>query len=66
MITGTDLISLAKEAVVDGIKWHGTKYIEGILVSSGLTYVSGGVLLLPNSTKILKYAKIDHSVYAAA
>lgn len=65
-VTGTGLVSLAKEAAVDGIKRHGKRYIGGILVNGGLTCMSGGLPLLTNATKVVKYSKACHSACAAA
>ena len=65
-VTGTGLVSLAKEASVDGVKRHGKRYIGGILVNGGLTCISGGVPLLTNATKVVKYSKACHSACAAA
>ena len=65
-VTGTGLVSLAREAGVDGVKQDGKRYIGGILVNGGLTCISGGVPLLTNATKIVKYSKACHSACAAA
>lgn len=65
-VTGTGLVSLAKEAAVDGVKRHGKRYIGGILVNGGLTCMSGGLPLLTNATKVVKYSKACHSACAAA
>ena len=45
-VIGTGLVSLAKEAAVDGIKRHGKRYIGGILLNGGLTCISGGLPLI--------------------
>ena len=65
-VTGTGLVSLAKEASVDGVKRHGKRYIGGILVNGGLTCISGGIPLLTNATKVVKYSKACYSACAAA
>ena len=58
--------TLLKEAAKEGIKRHGKRYIGGILINSGLTFVSGGIPLMTNATKVVKYSKACHSVCAAA
>jgi len=65
-VTGTGLVTLAKEAATDGIKRHAKRYIGGILVNGGLTCISGGLPLLTNATKVVKYSKACHSVCAAS
>jgi len=65
-ITGTGCFTLVKEAAKDGVKRHAKRYIGGILVNSGLTCVSGGIPLLTNATKVVKYSKACHSVCAAS
>lgn len=65
-VTGTGLASLAKEASVGSVKRHGKRYIGGILVNRGLTCMSGGLPLLTNATKVVKYSKACHSACAAA
>ena len=65
-VTGAGLLSLAKEAAADGVKRHAKRYIGGILVNGGLTCVSGGVPLITNATKVVKYSKACHSVCAAS
>ena len=67
-----DLVSLAgtymllKEAAKDGVKRHGKRYIGGILITSGLTCISGGIPLITNATKVVQYSKACHSLCAAA
>ena len=53
-VTGTGLVTLAKEAAKDGVKRHAKRYIGGILVNGGLTCLSGGLPLLTNATKVVK------------
>ena len=65
-VTCTGLITLAKEAALDSVKRHSKRYIGGILVTGGLTCVSGGLPLLTNATKVVKYSKACHSACAAA
>ena len=65
-VTCTGLVSLAKEAAVYGAKRHGKRYIGGILVNNSLTCISGGLPLLTNATKVVKYSKACHSACAAA
>lgn len=65
-VTGTGLVTIAKEAATDGVKRHAKRYIGGILVDGGLTCISGGLPLLTNATKVVKYAKACHSVCAAS
>lgn len=65
-VTGTGLVTLAKEAAKDGVKRHAKRYIGGILVNGGLTCLSGGLPLLTNATKVVKYSKACHSACAAA
>ena len=65
-VTGTGLVTVAKEAAADGVKRHAKRYIGAILVDSGLTCVSGGLPLLTNATKVVKYSKAVHSVCAAS
>ena len=65
-VTGAGIVTIAKEAATDGIKRHGKRYIGGILVNSGLTCVTGGLPLLSNATKVIKYSKACHSVCAAS
>ena len=65
-VTGTGLVTVAKEAATDGIKRHAKRYIGGILVNGGLMCVSGGLPLLTNATKVVKYSKACHSVCAVS
>lgn len=65
-VTGTGLVTLAKEAATDGVKRHAKRYIGSILVDVGLTCISGGLPLLTNTTKVVKYSKACHSVCAAS
>jgi hypothetical protein len=58
--------TLVKEAAKEGIKRHGKRYIGGLLINSGFTCISGGVPLLTNATKVVKYSKACHSACAAA
>ena len=51
--------------VLLALKRHAKRYLGGILVDVGLTCVSGGMPLLTNATKALKYSKAVHSVCAA-
>lgn len=64
-VTGAGLVSLAKEAAADGVKRHAKRYMGGILVNGGLTCLSGGLPLLTNATKVVKYSKACHSACAA-
>jgi hypothetical protein len=66
LVSGTGGYMLLKEAAKDGIKQHGKRYLGGILINSGLTCVSGGIPLLTNATRVVKYSKACHSVCAAA
>jgi len=66
VVSGTGCYTLLKEVVKDGVKRQGKRYIGGILINSGLTLVSGGIPLVTNATKIVKYSKACHSVCAAA
>jgi ascorbate-specific PTS system EIIC-type component UlaA len=66
MVGGTGGYTLLKEAAKDGIKRHGKRYIGGILINSGLTFVSGSIPLITNAIKVVKYSKACHSVCAAA
>lgn len=65
-VTGTGVYTLAKEAALDGVKRHGKRYLGCVLVNSGLTSISGGLPLLTNATRVVKYSKACHSVCAAA
>ena len=65
-VTGTGLVTVAKEAATDGVKRHAKRYIGGILVNTGFTCISGGIPLLTNATKVVKYSKACHSVCAAS
>ena len=65
-VTGSGLFGLVKEVAKDGVKRHGKRYLGGILATSGLSCISGGIPLITNSTKIVKYSKNCHSVCAAA
>jgi hypothetical protein len=66
LVSGTGSYTLLKEAAKEGVKRHGKGYIGGILINSGLTFVSGGIPLITNATKVVKYSKACHSVCAAA
>jgi hypothetical protein len=66
LVSGTGGYTLLKEAAKDGVKRHGKRYIGGILINSGLTFVSSGIPLITNGTKVVKYSKACHSVCAAA
>lgn len=65
-VSGVGCWTLVKEAAKDGVKRHAKRYMGTILVNSGLTCVSGGIPLLTNATKVVKYAKACHSVCAAS
>lgn len=65
-VSGVGVFNLVKEAASDGIKRHAKRYIGGILVDSGLTCITGGIPLLTNASKIVKYSKACHSVCAAS
>ena len=65
-VTCTGLITVVKEACANGVKRHAKRYLGGILVDAGLTCLSGGLPLLTNGTKALKYSKAMHSVCAAS
>lgn len=64
-VTGAGLITIAREAATDGVKRHAKRYMGGILVNGGFTCISGGIPLLTNATKVVKYSKACHSVCAA-
>jgi hypothetical protein len=66
VVTGSDAFSLVKEASKDGVKRHAKRYMGTILIDGGLTCISGGIPLLTNATKIVKYSKACHSVCAAS
>ena len=65
-VTGTGVFGLIKEATKDGIKRHGKRYLGAILINSGGSLISGGLPLLTNSSKIVRYGKSCHSVCAGA
>ena len=65
-VTGTGLITIAKETAADGVKRHAKRYIGGILIDADLTCVSSGLSILTYATKIVKYSKAVHSVCAAS
>ena len=65
-ITGTGLVTVAKEEASKGVKRHAKRYIGGILIDGGLTCVSAGLPLITNATKVVKYSKACHSVCAAS
>jgi hypothetical protein len=65
-VTGTSLVTLVKEAETDGVKRHAKRYIGYILINGGLTFITGGVPLLTNATKVVKYSKACHSICAAS
>ena len=65
-VTGSGLLTLAKEAATDGVKRHAKRYLGAILMDTGLTCITGGIPLLTNATKIVKYSKACHSVCAAS
>lgn len=64
-VTGSGLVTIAKEAAYDGVKRHAKRYIGGILIDTGLTCVLGGLPIVTNTTKVVKYSKAIHSVYTA-
>ena len=66
VVTEIGCYTLVKEAATSGVKRHAKRYIGGILVNTGLTCISGGIPLITNATKIVKYSKACHSVCAAA
>ena len=67
VVTGTGCYTLVKEAATDGVKSHAKRYIGAILINTGLTCVSGGIPLITNATKIVKYSnKAFHSICSAA
>lgn len=65
-ITGTGLVTVAKEKASKGVKRHAKRYIGGILIDGGLTCVSARLPLITNATKVVKYSKACHSVCAAS
>jgi len=65
-VTGTGCYTMIKEAAKDGVKRHAKRYLGGILINTGFTCISGGIPLITNATKIVKYSKACHSVCAAA
>ena len=65
-VTLTGLMTLAKESARGGVIRHAKRYIGGILVNGGLTCLSGGIPLVTNATKVVKYSKACHSACAAA
>jgi hypothetical protein len=65
-VTTTGLVTVVTEACADGVKRHAKRYLGGILINTGLTFVSGGVPLVTNATRIVRYAKACHSVCAAS
>jgi len=65
-VIGVGTLTLVKEAAKDGVKRHAKRYIGTILIDTGLTCVSGGIPLLTNATKIVKYSKACHSVCVAS
>lgn len=58
-------MTLEEEAVGEGVKCHGKRYLGAILFDGGLTSISAAVPLLTNATKIIKYSKAVHSTCAA-
>ena len=66
VVTGRGSYTLVKEAAIDGVKRHAKRYLGVILINTGLTCVSGGIPLITNATKIVKYSKACHSVCSAA
>jgi hypothetical protein len=66
IVSGMGGYTLMKEAAKEGVKRHGKRYIGGLLINSGLTSISGGIPLITNATKVVKYSKACHSVCAAA
>jgi len=48
------------------IKCHSKRCLGAILINSGLTLTSGGLPLITNTTKVIKYSKTCHSIRAAA
>lgn len=65
-VSVTGIFTIAKEVAADGVKRHAKRYIGGILIDTGLTCVSGGLPLVTNATKVVKYSKAVHSVCAAS
>lgn len=65
-VSGTGIYTLAREAAKDGVNRHAKRYLGGILINSGFTCISGGIPLLTNATKVVRYSKACHSVCAAA
>ena len=62
---GYEVMTLEEEAVGEGVKCHGKRYLGAILFDGGLTSISAAVPLLTNATKIIKYSKAVHSTCAA-
>ena len=65
-ITGTGVVTIAKEAATQGVKRHAKRYIGGLLVNCGFTSISAGLPLLTNASRVVKYSKACHSVCAAS
>ena len=65
-VSGTGIYTLVKEAATDGIKRHSKRYLGVILINSGFTCITGGMPLVTNATRVVKYSKACHSVCAAA
>jgi hypothetical protein len=64
-VGGTGIYSILQEVAKEGIRCHGKRYIGIILINSGLTFISCGIPLMTNTTKVLKYSKACHSICAA-
>ena len=65
-VSGVGVLTLVKEAATGEIKRHGKRYMGCILMDVGLTFFSGGIPLVSNATKVIKYGKACHSVCAAS
>ena len=65
-VTITGIARIAMEVATNGVKLNAKRYLDAILVDTGLTCISGGISILTNTTKVVKYSKAIHSVCAAS
>jgi len=59
-ISGGSICQVGYELLKDEFKTYGKQKIGAILVATGATVCSGGLVLVTNGTKVVKYANMTH------
>ena len=65
VITGSGAISVAKEAGKGVFRYYGRRWIGAAFITVGGYFGFGGIPLVTNATKLVKYGKACHNCCAA-